>query len=304
MKKTIRRGGGFLLILLMVFTAFPAFASADAIEGDENYVPYLSLGADLKENERKTVLELLDITEEDVEGFDVIEVTNADEHKYLGDYLDASIIGSRALSSVLVVKQEEGFGIEVETSNITYCTEGMYRNALITAGVQDAKVAVAGPFSITGTAALVGAMQAYGVMTGEEITEEAMDAAINELVVTSNIADDIGDSGKVEELMALVKQQIAERGLKSAEDIKEAVAESAKALNIQLTDEQTATVMSLMGKVSKLDLDIDALKEQARDLYDKIKNLDVDTEGIASGIGGFFKRLFQSIGDFFSNLFG
>lgn len=300
MKKIIGKWSALFIAIFMAVTAFPVPAAADAIDGDENYVPYLALGADLNDNERKAVLELMNITETDVEGYDVIEVTNEEERNYLGDYLDASIIGSRALSSVLVVKQVEGFGIEVTTSNITYCTEGMYRNALITAGVEDAKVIVAGPFSITGTAALVGAMQAYGVMTGEEITEEAMDAAINELVVTSNIAEDMGNSEKAEQLMALVKQQIVERDLKSPEDIKAAVMEAAQTLEMNLTDEQAASVMSLMGKVSKLDIDIDALKEQARDLYDKIRDLDIDTEGI----GNFFSRLFQSIGDFFRRLFG
>ena len=39
----------------------------------------------------------------------------------------------------------------------------MYENALTTAGVTDATVTVAGPFNITGTAALVGAMNAYEV---------------------------------------------------------------------------------------------------------------------------------------------
>ena len=60
--------------------------------------------------------------------------------------MDASVIGSRALSSVVVEKKEAGTGIKVKTQNITYCTTGMYQNALATAGLENAEIRVAGPF--------------------------------------------------------------------------------------------------------------------------------------------------------------
>lgn len=37
--------------------------------------------------------------------YNIVTVTNADEHKYLDDYLDSSVIGTKALSSVLVEKE-------------------------------------------------------------------------------------------------------------------------------------------------------------------------------------------------------
>ena len=42
-------------------------------------------------------------------------------------------------SSVLVVKREQGNGINITTKNISYCTVGMYKNALITAGIHSAE---------------------------------------------------------------------------------------------------------------------------------------------------------------------
>ena len=132
--------------------------------------PYLSLGADLNKKEKATVLELLGVEEDELDEYTVVTVTNKDEHEYLDDYLSATVIGTRALSSVLVEKTDKGDGIDVTTKNITYCTEGMYQNALTTAGIEDADVVVAGPFNITGTAALVGAMNAYEDMTGETIS--------------------------------------------------------------------------------------------------------------------------------------
>ena len=114
-----------------------------------------ALGADLTKEQRKTVLSLLDVRENELSDYEVIEITNQDEHDYLDDYLSASVIGTKALSSVRVEKVGEEKGIRVETKNITYCTSGMYTNALTTAGVTDAEVVVAGPFGISGTAALV-----------------------------------------------------------------------------------------------------------------------------------------------------
>ena len=76
---------------------------------------------------------------------------------------------------------KKGSGIQISTKNISYCTVGMYKNALATAGLEDAEIIVAGPFPISGTAALIGALQAYSKMTGDEIKEESLDTAMNEL---------------------------------------------------------------------------------------------------------------------------
>ena len=84
--------------------------------------PYLALGADLSPQEQMTVLSLLGLSDINVDDYDIISITNADEHEYLDKYLDASIIGTRALSSVLVVGKEAGNGIHVTTKNISYCT--------------------------------------------------------------------------------------------------------------------------------------------------------------------------------------
>lgn len=255
----------------------------------------------MKAQERETVLRLLGVTEQELANYDVITVTNADEHAYLDEYLDNSIIGSRALSSVKVVGREAGSGIHVDTSNISYCTAGMYRNALITAGVEDADITVAGPFSISGTAALVGAIKAYETMTGEEIPEVNMDAANNELVITGEIVENVGDSQKVEELMALVKQKVAEGSVKSREDIEALVGQAAEELDVSLSDEDRDKIAGLMDKIDGLDLNVDAIKEQAQELYNKLDSLDFhfDTESV----GNFFTRIVDAIVGFFQNLF-
>jgi len=273
-------------------------AKADAVSDAEPSDVYVSFGADLNDSEKATVMELMGITEEDLEDFTVGEITNDEEHEYLGDYLDASVIGSRALSSVIVVIGEDGDGIKVETNNISYCTAGMYTNALITAGIENAEVIVAGPFEITGTAALVGAMKAYADLTGEELSPESMDTAVNELVITSQIAEDV-DAGKIEELIAYVKAEVVESGLDDEESIRKVIEEGAAQLGLTLTENEIDTIISLMKKISELDLDIDSMKKQAGELFDKLEEMGFDKEEAKN----FFQKIIDAITNFFNELF-
>lgn len=273
-------------------------AKADAVTDADPKDVYVSFGADLNKDEKATVMDLLGIEEEDLEDFTVGEITNDDEKKYLGDYLDASVIGSRALSSVIVVIGEDGDGIDVETKNISYCTPGMYTNALITAGIENADVIVAGPMEITGTAALVGAMRAYAELTGEDISAESMDTAVNELVITSQIAENI-DAEDIEQLMAFVKAKVVEGNLDDEEAINDVIDEGAKQLNIELTEEEKQTIISLMKKISDLDLDLDSMKEQAKDLFNKLEDMGIDKEQAKN----FFQKIWDAIQNFFEELF-
>lgn len=300
-KMIYKKIGILLMAAVLMMTAMPLTAKADGVPEEEK--PFLALGADLRQNEKQTVYQLLGVSEADLANYNVIQVTNSEEKQYLGEYMEASVIGSRALSSVLVQKQGDGTGITVDTHNITYCTQGMYTNALITAGISNAKVVVAGPFDITGTAALVGAMKAYSVMTGEEISEEQMDTAVNELVVTGALAEDVGSTEKIEELMAAVKQNIVENGIESPEDIKRVIEQAAEKMDINLSEGQQEKITNLMGKVSDLDLNVDTIKEQAQKLYDKLEDLGVSTEGLGEKIGNFFSNIISSVVDFISSIF-
>ena len=296
---------------LVLSLAAPTAALADATIEDEDtsFDRYLAFGADLKKNERATVLSELGITEADIADYKTIQITNQEEHDYLGSYIDASVIGTRALSSVMVVKTEKDTGIHVETKNIGYCTPGMYCNALVTAGLTDANVTVVGPFNISGTSALVGAMKAYATMTGEEITEDIMDTATDELVTTAELGESMGDKERAAELIAAVKQKVLSEELTTGTDIRDAVEASARALNLNISDEDVENIVDMMEKVSKIDIDVDAITEQAKGIYDKLKDAGVDfskvdTSGLFDKIGSFFAGIFEAIADFFTGLFG
>lgn len=270
-------------------------------EGDK---PYLSLGADLSEEQKVTVLGLMGIKIEELGNYDVVTVTNEEEHQYLGSYIPANKIGNKAWSSVVIVKKDKGNGINISTKNINYCTVGMYKNALVTAGIEDADIIVAGPQNISGTAALLGVFNAYEEITGEELPEENVDTALNELVVTGELSGSIdADSEEVEGLIAYLKQEIAENGLDDEASISDAIDKAADKFNIKLTADQKQKLLDLLLKISKLDLDVDSLVNQAKSVYDKIANMDFNSDGFWSKVGNFFSKLFKGIGDFFAGLF-
>lgn len=285
-------------VLLLSMPAAGLNVKADAVTEADPKDVYVSFGADLNNSEKSTVMGLLGITESDLDSFSVGEITNEDEKQYLGSYLDSSVIGSRALSSVIVVLGKEGDGIDVETKNISYCTKGMYTNALITAGIADADVIVAGPFEITGTAALVGAMKAYSSLTGETISAESMDTAVNELVITSQMAEDI-NAEDVEQLMAFVKAKVVQEGLNNDKAISQAIDEGASQLGISITDEEKDTIISLMKKINDLDLDVDSMKTQAKELFNKLESMGIDKEKAK----GFFQKIIDAITRFFNEVF-
>ena len=309
MKKTVGRLISLILVCALLIVPCQAASADEAVANeDTSYQPYIAFGQNLKSSEKATVLAGFGITEADLANYKTVEVTNQEEHDYLGDYIASNVIGTRALSSVMVIKTESGTGIHVTTQNINYCTSGMYCNALLTAGLQDADVKVVAPFTISGTSALVGAMKAYSAMTGQDISEDTRDAATDELVTTAEIAESVGDSEKVEQLVAAVKQEIFSDGQTSRDDIVNTIEECSQKLDVNLTQAQKDQLTDLMVKISKQDIDVDALKEQAKDLYQKLKDSgfdfkNVDTDAIAKEAGGIFGRIFKAISDFFKKLF-
>ncbi|MCI8532022.1 MAG: DUF1002 domain-containing protein [Lachnospiraceae bacterium] len=274
-----------LLLALLVVPAVRADAAGSAV---------LALGADLSASQRATVLSEMGITEAEAAAYETIYITNDMEHQYLDESLGASVVGTHALSSVLLIPQESGAGLSVETHNVNFCTIAMYRNALLTAGVQDAKVIVAAPSSISGTAALVGALKAYETYSGETVSEDAFSVATDELVLTGELMDEL-DSEQISDLIAYLKQQIAERGLDDPDKLSEVVRQASDEMDLKLTDEQVSQIVDLLLKLNKLDIDPGKLASQAKELYDKLDSLGIDLD--TEKVGNFITRFVSSIWD-------
>ena len=276
----------------------------DNVEIKKDDKPYLALGADLSDDQKNTVLSLMGIDPANLANYNVTYVTNAQEHQYLDSYVDSSKIGSKSWSSVVIVKRKKGNGLNISTNNITYCTVGMYKNALTTAGITDADIIVAGPKPISGTAALVGIFDAYEAMTGEAVQDNVVDAALNELVVTGELEASIQGltDQEVEEFIAYIKSLIAEKGLTDEKSINEAIDEACDKYGVTLSDDERQKIVDLLLKITSLGIDLSGLVDYAASLYNSFKN-GGSSSGIMASIGNFFGNIFSAIGEFFKNLF-
>ena len=307
MKKGFFRRGMvlFLAAVMVMGMSVSAFAAdggnATQVTIADGDTPYISFGADLRADEKAKVLELFGLTEADLEKCNVNTVTNAEEHQYLDAYITNDHIGSRALSSVAVMKAKKGSGITVTTKNINYCTTSMYENALATAGVKDANVVVVGPFDMSGTAALIGAVKAYSGMTGEAVDTDVIDGAINEMVVTGEIGDETGKTDEIAGMVAYLKEQVGGKNLSDSE-LADAIDQASEKFNVSLTQDQIDQLKELLKKLQGLDLNWNNIRDQAENLYGKLKDmgLKVDTSALTQQAQGFFAKLIAFIKSLFN----
>ena len=228
-----------------------------------------------------------------------LTVTNADEREYLDGLVDSGVLGTHAISCAYVELLPEGSGLEVTAENVDWCTPEMYVSALATAGITDARVKVAAPFAVSGTAALTGVYLAYEDITGEELSEEAKRVSSQELTVTASLSDSIGSLGSVEIINEL-KLLLDETRDMTDEELRAEIARIAAEAGVELNGSQVGQLVTLCRALEKLDPD--ALREKVQSVQETLQSLGAALEKA----GGFFQRVMDAVSsviDFFRGLF-
>ncbi|RUL53643.1 DUF1002 domain-containing protein [Lysinibacillus antri] len=289
---------------LMISIIIPTSASAttnnvNAIN-EKLGVPIVVYGANLSEEERATVKEALQVSKE--AEIDEITVSGDDLIKYIKD----SNASSRMYSSAKITRQEAGKGLVISIvtpENITEVTSEVYANAMLTAGIEDAKVEIAAPKPVTGHSALVGIYKAYEVKTGETLDIERTDVANDELSIATQIAQNANISDEqIAELLTSIKQKISEMDPATKEEVAKIVEDQLTALNIQLSDQDRQLLIDLMDRISNLDIDFNKLSEQLTDLTKEFEERFGDVlqdEGFWTGVKNFFNNLIDTISSWF-----
>ncbi len=279
-----------LLTVCLLAGAVPALA-VDA--GEARAV----IGANLTDEQIADVYKNFGISRGDVTE---LRVTNADERKYLSGYVDDSVIGTNSISCVYIEVLDEGEGLDVTTSNINWCTSQMYVSALATAGITDAKIIVAAPFEVSGTAALTGVYMAYEDITGEKLDETAKLVSTQELTLTAELADKIGSYDSVE-IVNELKLLLGETRNMTDEQLRAEIVSIASDLGVTLTDTQINQLISLCRSLEKLNPD--ELKAKVESVQNTIAKLGQAKETVSNFLTG-VKNVWNSIVDFFKNIFG
>ena len=203
---------------------------------------------------------------------DVIELTmtNAEERRYLEGFVDERVIGTRSISCVYVELLPEGSGMSVTTSNVTWCTGDMYISALATAGITDARILVAAPFAVSGTAALSGVYKAYEDMTGTSLDDMAKLVSTQELTVTGDLAQQIGSMDSPS-IVSELKLMLNETRNMSDEEIRSIIIDIAGRYNVSLTDTQINQLISLCRSLEGLNPD--QLKQRVEEVQGTLQKM-------------------------------
>lgn len=255
----------------------------------------VTLGGDLSDQQKSDMLKYFGVTKEDA---NVIEVNIDEERKYLGNTASKDQIGNRSISCSYIEPTSSG-GINVTTHNIYWVNSNMIKNALITAGIQNANVKAAAPFNVSGTAALTGILKGFeSSKSGNKISEANKEAANQELVTTGNLGQKIGKD-KAAGLMNEVKKEVVQEKPSDKIETEKIVKKVLGNYKYNLSDKDVNDITDTMNKISSLNLDYSKIKGQLNSVADKLGSVLKSDEA-----KGFFKKAWESIKNFFSSIFG
>jgi len=276
----------------MGLIAMPLSVFADSVPGET----IVTLGQNLTETQKKALLAEMGAPSD----ARMVTVTNQEEHKYLDGTIPSAQIGTRALSSAMITIGEKNTGIIVQTNNISWVSNSMYTNALITAGLKDANIVITAPFEVSGTAALTGIMKAYELSSGQVIPEEVKKVANEEMVKTAELADSVGNK-KAVQLVAKVKEELAKNPNMTTDELQSLINRLAKDLGITLTDDQLNSLMALFEKMKDLNINWDQVGNQLTKAKQQISDFLSSEKGqsFIQKLKEFFSALFDAILSFF-----
>lgn len=287
-----------VLAIVLCFTILCSFGSvfaAKAETGDARAV----IGANLSEDQINSVYDMFGVERGSVTE---LKVTNSEERSYLEGFVDSALIGTNSISCVYIEILAPGEGLQIATQNISWCTQEMFVNALVTSGIYDAKIIVAAPFSVSGTAAMTGIYKAYEDITGEKIDEAAKLLGTQELIITGELADQIGSYDAVE-IVNQLKLILDETEKMSDEELKAQIESIAKQYGVNLVESQYEQLVTLCRAFEKMDSD--ALKEKVEYVQETAKKL-AEAQEKVTGITQTIKNVIEqakSLVDRILNLF-
>ncbi len=267
--------------LLIVSLSTTAFAFGYSVPNQSRAV----LGADLTEEQIALVYQAFGVARGSVIE---LRVTNAEERMYLQGYVDPSLIGTRSISSVYVELLPAGSNMDVSTSNVNWCTPQMYMSALATAGLTDARIIVAAPFEVSGTAALTGVYKAYEDMTGRKLDELAKTVSTQELTITGQLASEIGSLDSTS-IVNDLKMMLDVTKTMSDEEIRQQIIQIASAYHVSLTEKQISQLISLCRSLEGLDAN--ALRQRVEQVQSTLSKV----SGARTQIVGFVQTVQKAV---------
>ena len=246
---------------LAVSTPMPVMADASKV---------VTLGADLTDEQKNTMMKYF---KADANQVQIITVNNQDERNYLGKYISSEQIGTRTLSCAYVKPTQSG-GIKVRTANLNYVTCNMLANALSTAGISNCEAVAACPYEVSGTGALTGVMMAYESASGKQLDSTKKDLATKEVVVTGDVAKQVGGDNATN-IINQAKLQIIGDNV-HADEIYNIVNNIAVQNNVSLSSDELTTITALLQEIVQQNYDIQDMKQTLESIQQNLNKTSDD----------------------------
>lgn len=245
--------------------AVPAMADSSKV---------VTLGADLTQDQKNTMMRYF---KADANQVQILTITNQDEREQLGDYIPLEQIGTRTLSCAYVKPTQSG-GIKVRTANLNYVTGNMIANALSTAGVTNCEAVAACPYEVSGTGALTGVIMAYENASGQQLDSTKKDLATQEVVVTGNLSQQVGQDNATN-IINQAKLQIIGENVQNADEIYNIVNNIAIENNISLSEDEMNTIVSLLQQIAQQSYDIEQMKNTLENIQQNLDKAEAENNG-------------------------
>lgn len=260
----------------------------------------VTLGADLSEEQKNKMLSYFGVNKDEVV---ILEVNNQEERAYLEGIASEAQLGTKTFSCAYVEPTASGNGINVKTANLTWLTSSMVASTLTTAGLTDANCVVASVFPVSGTGALTGIMKAFEDATGEALDEEKKELASEELIITGDLGEEIGQD-KATGVINDIKTEIIKNNTSDTNQIAETINNVTNNYNITLNPSQQQQIEDLMVKISEQDYNYNEMKDTLNGIKDTVdEKLEAMGEDIKKGVIETITGFFTGIGDWFAGLF-
>ena len=251
----------------------------------------VTLGADLSEEQKQTILAYFNVSEGDAQ---IITVTNEDEHRLLDGQFTAEEIGTHTYSCAMINPTGSG-GVQAKTANMSRVTADTIIGQLSTSGVANCEVLTSAPFMVSGTGALTGVLMAYETASGTTLDPEKKETAVVETKTTNEVAEKVGQDGAT-----LVVNDIKIRIVRDQEEPVSAVDDTLSDLEDQLAqlaeeagtsgtidDSDRESLYSYGERVQEMNYDYDSMKVTLQ----RVTNNIVERTGINDPIQETFEDL-------------
>lgn len=242
------------LIAALLCSACLVAGSVNPVMADAARV--VTLGADLTDAQKQTMMKYFNVSSDQVQ---IMTITNQDEHNHLDNIAPQSQIGSRTLSCAYVKPTQSG-GIKVRTANLNWVTGNMIATTLSTSGVKNCEVVAACPMEVSGTGALTGIQMAYEQASGKKLDETKTKLANEEMVVTGNLADQVGKN-EATTVVNQSKMDVIQNNVQNADEIQNIVINVAEQNNVSVSQEEIDKIVSLLEKIAEQGYNYDDVKE-------------------------------------------